>query len=84
LTQEDRERVIKEAEAFAEEEAAKIKAGLAYAGVQGVIGDLEAAQEQLQLLISQGGLTGEMIGRVRQALNQVAEELAVAEASAVG
>lgn len=78
LTQAERDRALKEAEAYAEEESRKIMAGLSHLGVQGIIGDLEQAAEQLRLLIEQGGLNEGAIQEIDSALAGFTEELNVA------
>ena len=77
----DRERLRKENEAWAEEKRREVMAGLASIGVQGVIGGLEEATEHLSMMVSEGGLTGDLIRQIEAAHAAFAEELNVARAT---
>lgn len=81
-SQADRERAMKEAEAWAAEQGEKLLQGLAHLGVQSIVGDLGDVAEQLRLLNEEHALGPEGVAQIDAALAGVNEELNVARAMA--
>lgn len=81
LTEQERERARKEADAWAAEQGAKIAAGVAHLVVGKVTAALEDAREGLRLLIEQGGTTTDHLNEIEAAHAAFVEELNVARMS---
>jgi hypothetical protein len=78
LTEVERERARKEAEAWAAEEGRKILAGISHLAVEGIVGNLEDATEELRLLIEQDAITVKVVKRLEKAFDGFYDELEVA------
>lgn len=82
LTEQERKRASKEADAWAQEQAEKINQGLAFLIVNQVTSALEEAGEAVRTLISEtGGITPDQLRHIEQAHAAFIEELNVARMS---
>lgn len=82
LTEAERERAKKEADAWAEEQAGKVVSGLAFLVVDHIVGALEEAAAETKLLIDQGAVTSAAIEKIEAAHAGFVDELNVARMAA--
>lgn len=82
LTKAERERLGKEAEAWAEEQGRKVLVGFSHLIVESIVGALEEAAGEVRLLIEQDAWTDKSIAQVESARAGFDEEFNVARMSA--
>ena len=82
LTEAERERARKEADAWAEEQGRKVLAGLSHLVVESIVGALEEAAGEMRLLIEQDAVSENAIRRIEDAKAGFDEEFNVARMSA--
>ena len=82
LTEADRTRLAKEAEAWAEEQGRKVLAGLSHLVVESIVGSLEEAAGEVRLLIEQDAVDEDAVRRIETARAGFDEEFNVARMSA--